>query len=288
MWALGVCAAYLIELVSPRWFTLRRVLALTLNFILLSVIYAITGSDLVFYIDLVYVVVFELALIGSILISLRRYNRYISDNYSNLERINVDWVYHVLIVFSVCVALWTLYLFNHNYLMKSLYYVVSIVAWSILISRSRTQMEITIDEPAEPIAEPQPVEQAGEEPAEIAQAESDTSQLSDQMKAQLDELMSVSKLYLNSRLTLTDLAAELGTNRTYLSNYLNRELNVSFYDYINAFRVKRACEMIDANPDVSVQTIVDSCGFNSVSTLRRSFTREIGQTYGEYRRKVTS
>ncbi|MBQ5830253.1 MAG: AraC family transcriptional regulator, partial [Alistipes sp.] len=34
--------------------------------------------------------------------------------------------------------------------------------------------------------------------------------------------------------------------------------------------------------------IVESCGFNSVSTFRRSFSREIGKTYGEYRQNTLS
>lgn len=298
MWTIGVCAAYLIELVSPRWFTLRRALWLSALFVIFTVAYAITGSEVIFYADLVYVGIYSVVVLAFLARLLVRYNRFIRNNYSNLERINLDWLYSVVVVFVVCIVVWTIYLFNHNYYMKSVYYIISLIAWIMLIARSKKQIEVTFDTATTRKCHfattqgecSQLVEESAliEESAVEEEIDSNTSQLTEQMKAQLNELMTVREIYLDSRLTLSDLAAELGTNRTYLSNYLNRELNVSFYDYVNSFRVKRACRMIDSDPDVSVHDIVESCGFNSVSTFRRSFTREIGRTYGEYRKNVLS
>lgn len=296
MWTIGVCAAYLIELVSPRWFTLRRALLSSALFVIFTVAYAITGSEVIFYADLVYVGIYSVVVLAFLARLLVRYNRFIRNNYSNLERINLDWLYSVVVVFVICIVVWTIYLFNHNYYMKSVYYIISLIAWIMLIARSKKQIEVTFDtattrkchfattqgECSQLVEESAPIEESAAE----EEIDSNTSQLTEQMKAQLNELMTVREIYLDSRLTLSDLAAELGTNRTYLSNYLNRELNVSFYDYVNSFRVKRACRMIDSDPDVSVHDIVESCGFNSVSTFRRSFTREIGRTYGEYRKNV--
>lgn len=298
MWTIGVCAAYLIELVSPRWFTLRRALWLSALFVIFTVAYAITGSEVIFYADLVYVGIYSVVVLAFLARLLVRYNRFIRNNYSNLERINLDWLYSVVVVFVICIVVWTIYLFNHNYYMKSVYYIISLIAWIMLIARSKKQIEVTFDTAttrkchfattqgkcSQLVEESVPIEESAVE----EEIDSNTSQLTEQMKAQLNELMTVREIYLDSRLTLSDLAAELGTNRTYLSNYLNRELNVSFYDYVNSFRVKRACRMIDSDPDVSVHDIVESCGFNSVSTFRRSFTREIGRTYGEYRKNVLS
>ena len=298
MWTIGVCAAYLIELVSPRWFTLRRALLSSALFVIFTVAYAITGSEVIFYADLVYVGIYSVVVLAFLARLLVRYNRFIRNNYSNLERINLDWLYSVVVVFVICIVVWTIYLFNHNYYMKSVYYIISLIAWIMLIARSKKQIEVTFDtattrkchfattqgECSQLVEESAPIEESAAE----EEIDSNTSQLTEQMKAQLNELMTVREIYLDSRLTLSDLAAELGTNRTYLSNYLNRELNVSFYDYVNSFRVKRACRMIDSDPDVSVHDIVESCGFNSVSTFRRSFTREVGRTYGEYRKNVLS
>ena len=295
LWVMGVCATYFIEFVRPGWFTFKRAAQLSNVFILFTGIYAITGSSAVLTAELIYVGVYCFAVLSVFGFLVVRYNHFIRNNYSNLERLNLNWLISVLVVFLVCIVVWTVYLFNHNYIMKCIYYVISLTAWIILIARSKNQIEVSfVEEQPAPVesVEPQPTvempteEQPSECPAPDYEQPTDNSQLTEQMKAQLNELMTVREIYLDSRLTLSDLAAELGTNRTYLSNYLNRELNVSFYDYVNSFRVKRACRMIDSDPDVSVHDIVESCGFNSVSTFRRSFTREIGRTYGEYRKNV--
>lgn len=299
MWTIGVCASYLVELVVPKWFTLRRVLLMTNGFIIFTALYAITGSRAVFLANLIYVALYSIVMLIYLARATRRYNRFIRNNYSNLERISINWIYEVTGVFVLCVVVWTIYLFNHNDFMKCIYYIISLCAWIMLIARSKRQKEIPYRGRRwfqcgdKPMAEQQN-EERSEEVQEVqveeqsVEAVVDTSQLSEQMKTQLEELMTVREIYLNSHLTLSDLAAELGTNRTYLSNYLNRELKVSFYDYVNSFRVKRACRMIEVDPEVTVYAIVESCGFNSVSTFRRSFSREIGRTYGEYRQNILS
>lgn len=296
LWVIGVCATYLIEFVRPGWFTSRRAMLLSGVFVLFTIVYAITGSSVVLTAELIYVGVYCLTVLSVFGFLVVRYNRFIRNNYSNLERLNLNWLISVLVVFLVCIVVWTVYLFNHNYIMKSVYYVISLTAWIILIARSKNQIEVSfVEEQPAPVesVEPQLTEATStEEPTECAAPDSeqptDNSQLTEQMKAQLNELMTEGEIYLNSRLTLSNLAGELGTNRTYLSNYLNRELNVSFYDYVNSFRVRRACAMIASDPDITVHDIVERCGFNSVSTFRRSFSREVGQTYGEFRKNVGS
>lgn len=65
-----------------------------------------------------------------------------------------------------------------------------------------------------------------------------------QLKESLDNLFTEKKIFLNPTLTLNDVAREVGTNRTYLSEYLNNELNSSFFDYINMYRLNYACRII--------------------------------------------
>ena len=74
----------------------------------------------------------------------------------------------------------------------------------------------------------------------------------------------------------------LGTNRTYLSVYINTELGCSFFEYVNHCRVKYAkhllCEMTDPLDVVALLS-----GFNSLSSFRRAFLLEEGITPGQYR-----
>lgn len=80
---------------------------------------------------------------------------------------------------------------------------------------------------------------------------------------------------------------QVGTNRTYLSNYLNNTLNTTFYDYINGFRLKAALEQLnDPASSVTMVELAESCGFNSTSTFRRVFVRAMGCSYVEYRDRI--
>ena len=105
---------------------------------------------------------------------------------------------------------------------------------------------------------------------------------------QLTREIEVNEIYLNPKLTLSELAQAVGTNRTYLSNYLNSVLNTTFYDYINAFRLNRAIKMLEDNDSTATTTeIAEACGFNSLSTFRRVFVREKGCSFSQYKEQLS-
>ncbi|MDR0989204.1 MAG: hypothetical protein LBM06_07080 [Prevotellaceae bacterium] len=63
-----------------------------------------------------------------------------------------------------------------------------------------------------------------------------TSRLVDRKR--FEHYMATKKPYLNSDLCITDLLADLCTNRTYLSSFINREYGVNFKTLINEFRLR--------------------------------------------------
>lgn len=93
----------------------------------------------------------------------------------------------------------------------------------------------------------------------------------------LNECMTKDKMYLNPKLTLDYLAEYVGTNRTYLSNYINKELNLSFFNYVNGMRLNDAVQLL-MTTDSTLEVIAERSGFNSLSTFRRYFI---------YRKKCT-
>ena len=67
-------------------------------------------------------------------------------------------------------------------------------------------------------------------------------------ETKLEQCMTEKRLYLNPKLTISDVAAAIGSNRTYLSDYLNKNLGVTFYEYVNRYRVMEACDiLVDEN-----------------------------------------
>lgn len=102
----------------------------------------------------------------------------------------------------------------------------------------------------------------------------------------LNQLMLSEHLYLNTEISISEVAKRIGTNRSYLSDYLNRYCNSSFIDYINNFRLKHAEKLMKDDPYSSIDTISISSGFNSLSTFRRAFVKKHGITPSSYRQKL--
>lgn len=101
----------------------------------------------------------------------------------------------------------------------------------------------------------------------------------------LKKLMHDNKPFLNPELTIQDLADELNESATSISAYLNKELGVNFFGYINGFRIEEA-KLRLSNPDNARDTLLciafDS-GFNSKSSFNTLFKKITGMTPSEYR-----
>lgn len=89
-------------------------------------------------------------------------------------------------------------------------------------------------------------------------------------KSRFDECINVEKVFLDPKLTLTELALKVGTNRTYMSNYINRELGKTFFDFINSLRLDYATELL-LSDNLTLEVVAERSGFNSLSTFRRYF-----------------
>lgn len=96
--------------------------------------------------------------------------------------------------------------------------------------------------------------------------------------------MSQEQVFLNPRLTLSDLALKVGTNRTYLSNYINQQLNKTFFDYINSHRLTFATELL-LTTNYTLEVIAEKSGFNSLSTFRRCFMQKYSCSPSAYKKE---
>lgn len=95
-------------------------------------------------------------------------------------------------------------------------------------------------------------------------------------------LMEERKLYLDPKFSIIDLTNILGTNRTYVSVFLNEVLGKSFFDFVNGYRLSAAEKMvIETNENFG--EIATKSGFNSICTFRRAFIKKNGVTPGKYR-----
>ncbi|MEX0706722.1 MAG: helix-turn-helix domain-containing protein [Woeseia sp.] len=105
-------------------------------------------------------------------------------------------------------------------------------------------------------------------------------------KTRLEQVMCAQQAFLQPNLTLPLLAELVGCSVNHLSQVINAGFGTSFFDYLNAHRVRYARDLLK-RPDGSKQAILNiafSVGFNSNSAFYAAFKKHVGQTPASYRR----
>ncbi|MDL2322898.1 helix-turn-helix domain-containing protein [Bacteroidales bacterium OttesenSCG-928-A17] len=87
-----------------------------------------------------------------------------------------------------------------------------------------------------------------------------------------------SKGFLNSDLTISKLASELNTNRTYLSTCINSTMQMNFNTWINTLRVNEALLLMERNPEWSISRISEETGFTDLTCFGKHFKKITGET----------
>ena len=99
------------------------------------------------------------------------------------------------------------------------------------------------------------------------------------------QLVNDEKLFLYPNLKVSDLAKQINSNRNYIYHAINVEMGTSFSDYINGLRVDYAAQLLEANPDLSINEVIIKSGFTSTSAFYRNFKKFKGITPTEKRTK---
>ena len=100
----------------------------------------------------------------------------------------------------------------------------------------------------------------------------------------LTEIMSSEKLYLDPLLSINKLSELTNIPQYRISKILNSNLNQSFYDFVNGYRideVKQKLQNGEAN-DLSILGIALDSGFNSKASFNRVFKKKEGITPSAY------
>ncbi len=101
---------------------------------------------------------------------------------------------------------------------------------------------------------------------------------------QLTELMQEQQVYRQNALSLPNLASSLGVTVHQLSELLNVHHGESFYEYINGFRLKYACNLLsNPNCQLRILDIAFESGFNNKDSFYRAFKEGLSVTPNQYR-----
>lgn len=284
----------LVEFCRPGWLTAWRAVWMEMPFMLLSLLFILT--NLSFFFDAI-VVMSGIYGVGCALWTLRelpRYHRYLKEEYSYDEDINLHWLRGVMVLFFGILTIWVVSNIYTNPYTDLLYMSSSLVGWSVVcyfINKQETIIRSVIDTSTDE----QPLDMPTHETETIVPNNTDAEALlkplvpqaiDEETNAMLREglrrCFDEQKMYLNPKLRLTELAISLGTNRTYLSQYFNVSCHQSFYDYVNNYRVRHSMQLINDTQD-TLEQIATMSGFNSMSTFRRAFVQCNGCSPQQYR-----
>ncbi len=111
--------------------------------------------------------------------------------------------------------------------------------------------------------------------------------LSEALLQELSVHMQTEQPYLDSDLTLPQLAAQLNITPNYLSQVINEQTGSNFFDYVNRHRVEATKKLLadPAQASTSILSIALESGFNSKSAFYAAFKKHTGVTAGQFRKE---
>lgn len=116
--------------------------------------------------------------------------------------------------------------------------------------------------------------------------EEGTNEKSEELLQRIRSLIESQKLYTNSELKVSDVAALLKTNSRYVSDCVNSLEGCTFIQFVNRYRVEHAKQMMRDNPDVKNYAICSESGFANQQSFIRIFKQMTGQTPSEWKSNV--
>ena len=292
MLLLTTIAGTMLSMLQDRRRPMWPVLVAMLPFVALFGLYFAFPSDLLKLTIMAYLMLLSVAFAVYMVFAIRRYDRWLNDNYADLENKRV-WLCQV--VAFLCMLVFVLYEVSEDMVLIFCLHIVDLVLVGLLVWRVETLPQLDAlavktytpsapdrlvsAEPAEstyvpetmPIMATQP-EQPSADPISIDV---------DQMEQLLKEHCEATRLYLEKDLTLQMLAQVVGTNRSYLSQYFSRK-GVTYNTYINSLRINhfisRCRELSAAGQDIPIQQLALESGFGSYRTFSRAFLQRTGKS----------
>ena len=221
----------------------------------------------------------------------RQYGRWLRDNYADLEH---KEVWQSLLVLAVIMFLFVYYVTGYGSITYE--YIIQVSGLLLighLLWRVETLQDLNLPISSENIvvADATPIDDSDAMDTMIATEETEEADTSLSVRNNIGPLLKLHceepQLYLQYDLTLTQLATQIGVNRSYLSKHFALQ-GMTYNTYINDLRIRHfvsLChERAAAHQPLSVQQLSLDSGFRSYSTFNGAFKQVMHTTATEWLR----
>jgi AraC-like DNA-binding protein len=117
-------------------------------------------------------------------------------------------------------------------------------------------------------------------------ASDDNLSIISELKESIEKLMEEEQLFRQPNLRIVDIVQRLGTNRNYVYQAINREMGLSFNEYVNRMRIDYAALLLSQQPDRPLGEVAEQSGFTSSTSFYRNFRLYKGIGPKEYQNKL--
>lgn len=243
-----------------------------------------TRSYVLLPIVYVYSLLMCMGLIIYMVRELRRYGRWLRDNFADLKH---KEVWQSFLVLAIIISVFAIYMFTSEgpvfqYAMQ----VIILVLICYLLWRVETLSDLSIPiqlDTAIAVDDVADLNVPDKRGRGISPGEKFS--LSHNIGPLLKQHCEEPQLYLQHDLNLFQLAKAIGTNRLYLSQYFSTQ-GITYNAYINDLRINHFVSLyrdaVEASRPFTAQQLAHDSGYRSYSTFRHAFKLRMGQNVREW------
>jgi len=223
---------------------------------------------------------------------LKKHRRHIADIFSFEEKVDLKWINYIVYSYFILFVFASFLIFGATqfqlFPIENAFALVGITLSLMLIAFGfygfrQTAIFSSIDSQTISNLELQNA------PSEKA-SYSKSGLTAEKIKSLTDQLtahMELEKPFLNEDLNLSLLSEQSEISQPHLSQVINQQLKMNFYDFVNQYRVEEAKKMLSSSKfnHLSVLGIAFECGFKSKSSFNRYFKKYAGASPSEFKKK---
>lgn len=212
-----------------------------------------------------------------------RHKKDIKDNYSSIEKINLKWLFSLIIGLT---CIWIVALFSNDEMVYTAVVILVLFIGYYGIKQVGVFTNQSDDHQLSSSFVETDVELFFKSESEHLKYERSyvSEELINDIHQKMLLLMKTKKLFLIPELTLAALAQELNVHANTLSQVINSKEQKNFFDYINSLRVEEFKKRLAMPENLKYKflTIALGCGFNSKTSFNRNFKSITGKSPSAY------